>query len=259
MAGLQEAGRVYPCVCSRKDIQNALRAPHAEDRGSGYPGTCRDRFADHAAAARWESANAARLGRRPVGAALRLRVQQGPVRFDDLVMGPREVDVAGAFGDFVVRRKDGAFAYMYAVVLDDIAMGVSEVVRGDDLVDCTAQQLIVAQAIARHSGDPGIRALAAGSVPRFAHVPLVYGDDGRRLAKRDRSLHVGNLQERGIDPSRLMRWLSLSLGTGDTADLHEMAGRFCWARVRRQGVLFGVQELAAMAEDIYSPSVRFVA
>jgi len=257
------AGRVYPCVCTRKDIERALRAPHAEDKGSAYPGTCRGRFADIPAAVRHEAAESLRQGRRPVGVALRLRVGAvcggGVVRFHDEFAGERSVDLTRDSGDLVVRRKDGTHAYMFAVVADDIAMGVTEVVRGDDLLDCTAQQIAVADALAKHVTDEAISKLARGNQPRFVHVPLVYGDDGRRLAKRNKSLHLGTIREQGIAAERVLRWLAASLGVGDCADLRQMAENFRWDKVSRRSVAFGDVEMAAMiAGGEYSPIVRFL-
>lgn len=264
LLGLIEAGLAYACVCTRKDIQDALRAPHAEDRGPRYAGTCRDRFASVAHAVRWQAAQAARRGDRPAGAALRLKVGDRVVRFEDAMAGPQEEYLARDVGDFVIRRKDESVAYMFAVVLDDIAMGVTEVVRGDDLLACTAQQLAVADAIAEHAPDAELRHRAASNRPRLVHIPLVYGDDGRRLAKRNKSLHVRNLQDLGVSQRRLMRWLVVSLGLpdpgqgGERIDLGQLAAGFDWDRVPRSGVLFGEVEFAAMQSGAqYSPIIRF--
>ena len=252
------AGSAYPCVCTRKDIERALRAPHAEERGAAYPGTCRGRFADLAAAVRWEGALASRLGRRPVGAALRLRAEAGQTEVQDGFAGAAQIDVAGTFGDFVIRRKDGLHAYMFAVVLDDIAMGVTEIVRGDDLLECTAQQFQVAVALADHSADESVAIRAREAPPRFMHIPLVYGDDGRRLAKRDASIHVRALQEEGVPAERLRRWIAVSLGLAATGDLEAMAAAFDWERVPRWPVRFGADDLHALltAGAEYCPVAR---
>jgi glutamyl-tRNA synthetase len=174
---LRASGRAYPCFCSRAEIAAAARAPHGPgEDGPRYPGTCRD-LSPGEAARRAER-------RRP---AFRLRVEPGPVRFPDGVHGPQALDVAGTVGDFVVMRADGVAAYQLACALDDVEMGVTDVVRGDDLLPSTARQILVQGAL--------------GLVPpRFAHVPLVTGEDGARLAKRHGALSLGELRERGADP-----------------------------------------------------------
>jgi glutamyl-tRNA synthetase len=114
-------------------------------------------------------------------------VEAGPVEFEDGVHGPQAFDVSTTVGDFVVARSDGIPAYQLAVAVDDAAMGITEVVRGDDLLASTARQLLVYRAL----GLPP---------PRFAHVPLVVGPDGQRLAKRHGALSLGELRLRGADP-----------------------------------------------------------
>jgi glutamyl-tRNA synthetase len=174
---LRGAGLVYPCFCSRAEIAAASQAPHGpSDEGPRYPGTCRALSAAEVAA---------RSVRR--APAWRLRVEPGAVAFDDGMHGRCIFDVAAETGDFVVARADGIPAYQLAVAVDDAAMGIEQVVRGDDLLPSTARQLLVYRALG----------LAA---PRFAHVPLVVGEDGDRLAKRHGALSLGELRERGADP-----------------------------------------------------------
>jgi glutamyl-tRNA synthetase len=186
---LREAGLAYPCFCSRAEVAAASQAPHGPgDDGPRYPGTCRSLSpAEVAARAR---------ARRP---AWRFRSRPGPVRFVDEVHGPRAHDVAAETGDFVVMRADGVAAYQLAVVVDDAAMGIEEVVRGDDLLASTARQLLLYEAL-------GL------APPRFAHVPLVVGDDGERLAKRHGALSLGELRERGADPRAVVGLLAASAG-----------------------------------------------
>ena len=246
LARLVNAGLVYPCVCTRREIEQALRAPHAEDRGAAYSGTCDGRFGSIQDAVRFDARAAEEAGRRPFGVALRLRAPGEPMRFMDGVSGAVSVTLAEDSGDFVVRRKDRSFAYMLAVVVDDQAMGVDEVGRGDDLLDVTAQQLALYAAIARHGDSADLGADVTRPPPAWFHVPLVYGDDGRRLAKRDRSLHVQTLQESGVPGERVRRWLAGSLGLPDTDDPMEMAAHFQWAGSPRQKVVFGAAALAGL-------------
>jgi glutamyl-tRNA synthetase len=182
---LRDAGLAYPCFCSRAEIAAASQAPHGpSDEGPRYPGTC----------AGLSAAEAARRAgaRRP---AWRFRASPGAIRFEDGIHGEQEVDVAAQVGDFVVARADGVPAYQLAVVVDDAAMEIGEVVRGDDLLASTGRQLLLYRAL-------GLRA------PRFAHVPLVVGEDGQRLAKRHGALSLGELRERGADPRAVVGLLA---------------------------------------------------
>ncbi len=168
---------LYECFCTRAEIREAVRAPHGPV--GHYPGTCR---------ALSEEQRAIRRVERP--AALRVRAQDVEVSFSDRMLGPS----VGIVDDFVVRRADGAIAYNLAVVVDDAAQGVEEVVRGADLLDSTPRQLWLARAL---------------GVPEssFAHVPLVLGPDGARLAKRH-----GSVTLREVAPAVALRWMASSLG-----------------------------------------------
>ena len=148
---------LYPCYCSRREVREAVAAPHGPLPEGAYPGTCRDLTPGERAAR--EAA-----GRRP---AWRVRAGGARIAVDDR----RHGRVEGVVDDFVVRRADGAPAYQVAVVVDDHDQGVGEVVRGDDLLDTTPRQVWLARTL-------GLR------VPAYAHVPLVLGPDGERLAKR---------------------------------------------------------------------------
>lgn len=165
---LRAGGYIYPCTCSRKDIQAAVAAPHGDDEPV-YPGTCRDRTEV------------------PAGAQFswRFRVPDGEViSFADGRMGRQHFMAGRDFGDFVVWRPDGVPAYQLACVTDDAAMGITEVVRGADLLASTARQLLLYRALG----------LAA---PAFYHCELVNDETGRRLAKRHDSLSLKALRERG--------------------------------------------------------------
>ncbi len=245
MQRLTRAGMVYPCICTRKDIELASRAPHAEDKGRPYPGTCRGRFADEGAAIRWEGANALRRGRRPLGCALRLRVPSAPVLFSDRIHGPQATRLPDDCGDFVLRKKDGDYAYMFSVVVDDLAMGVTEVIRGDDLLDCTAQQVAVYQAIATHCDAQDLGGADPRSpMPSWTHVPLVLGGDGRRLAKRNRSVHVQQLAAEGVSAGRVRRWLARSMGLPDSGDLRDLVAAWPSHRTVSDPVVFVPADLA---------------
>jgi glutamyl-tRNA synthetase len=189
---LKRSDLVYPCTCTRSDIARAAAAPHPEDEGPAYPGTCAGRSATDAEAL-------ARAGR---AFAWRFRVPAGPVAWDDLVLGPLAGQPARAGGDFIVGRDPAGPAYQLAVVHDDATMGVSQVIRGDDLVPSTPRQILLYCAL-------------GWTPPAFGHVPLALGPDGRRLAKRDGSLKLATLRAAGVDPRRLVGRLARSCGWAD--------------------------------------------
>ncbi|HEX8066422.1 MAG TPA: tRNA glutamyl-Q(34) synthetase GluQRS [Thermoleophilaceae bacterium] len=182
---LDEAGRLYPCYCTRAEIRQAASAPHGPPAEGRYPGTCRELGAA-------ERAEREAAGRPP---ALRLRADGEVVRLSDRLAGP----VAGEVDDFVVRRGDGAPAYNLAVVADDAAQGVGEVVRGADLLDSTPRQLLLAR-------------LLGVAEPRYAHVPLVLGPDGARLAKRHGAVTLADRAARGETAAGVLSWLAASAG-----------------------------------------------
>lgn len=182
---LKEKELVYPCTCTRSDIADAASAPHLEHEGPVYPGTCALR----------KAADVASLDR-PY--AWRFRVSDSP-SFDDLYRGPTHVDLKQVGGDFVVWKSSKTPAYQLAVVVDDAAMGITEVVRGDDLIPSTPRQLLLYRAL-------GLRE------PRFAHVPLVVGPDGRRLAKRHGDTRLAALREAGEKAESLIGLLAWSCG-----------------------------------------------
>jgi glutamyl-tRNA synthetase len=176
---LRAGGFIYPCTCSRKDIQSAARAPHvADDHEPIYPGTCRFNQLDPAAGKKF---------------SWRFRVPDGEtVLFTDANLGPQHFVAGRDFGDFVVWRHDGVPAYQLAVVADDAAMGITEVVRGADLLVSTARQLLLYRAL-------GLLA------PAFYHCPLMLDESGVRLAKRHAGLSLRALRELGAQPEELRR------------------------------------------------------
>jgi glutamyl-tRNA synthetase len=213
---LEGAGRLYPCFCSRAEIARAATAPHgASDDGPRYPGNCRDLTA----AQRAERSRT----RHP---ALRFRPEPGRVTtFDDLVHGPQSQDVEAVVGDFVVRRNDGVASYQLAVVVDDAASGVTDVLRGDDLLGSTPRQLQLLDAL----GLPQ---------PRHAHVPLLMGDDGKRLAKREGAFAVADLRRLGIPPERVVGVLAgwSGIGVGEPIAARELVAGFSLDNVPRTPV-----------------------
>ena len=189
---LRREGRVYPCACARREIESFRSAPNAgEEAGERrYPGVCRDRFANELAA------RAASEGRE---AAWRFRVEAGrEMVFIDGFFGRRSGKLSEWSGDFLIARGEQA-GYQLAVVVDDNALGVTEVVRGADLLPSTERQLALYEAL-------GFKP------PAFFHVPLVVGPDGRRLAKRHGDTRLCRLRESGRPPGRVLGWLAKSLG-----------------------------------------------
>ena len=206
---LIEEDRVYPCTCTRGDIARAASAPHAGEEGPGYPGTCAERSA----------ADARTLGDRPF--AWRFRVPHGQVWWDDLVLGTTCEEPFLVGGDFVVARSTGPISYQLAAVHDDAAMGVTQVIRGADLVPSTPRQILLYRALGR-------------AEPAFGHVPLAVGPDGRRLAKRDGSIKIAAVREAGVDPRRFIGWLARACGWSSAVEPSrpgDWIGRFDLAKV----------------------------
>ena len=199
---LDADGALYPCFCTRAEIRQAASAPHGALPEGAYPGTCR-------ALTRAQRAAREAAGRPP---ALRLRAGTATVAFTDRLLGPHE----GAVDDLVVRRNDGIPAYNLAVVVDDTAAGVGEVVRGADLIETTPRQLHVAARL----GMPA---------PGYAHVPLVLGADGARLAKRHGAVTLADRVAAGQSPAEVRAALARSVGLagpGETPALDELLRRF---------------------------------
>jgi glutamyl-tRNA synthetase len=207
IARLQAAGQLYECFCTRAEIRAAASAPHGPLPEGAYPGTC------------LHLTDAERAERRAGGRvpALRVRADGAHVAFVDRMLGP----VEGVVDDFVVQRNDGAPAYNLAVVVDDADQGIGEVVRGDDLAPTTPRQLLLARLL----GLP---------VPAYAHVPLVLGPDGARLAKRH-----GGVTLREVTPAAALRWMTASLGLPDAASPHELIGAFDPASLPRTAAVYG--------------------
>jgi glutamyl-tRNA synthetase len=189
IARLREKGLIYPCYCTRAELAQIASAPQS-DEGPRYPGICRHLTARERAAR--EAA-----GRRP---ALRFITPEEPVQFDDLLHGTISESVAATVGDFIVRRSDGIVSYQLAVVVDDALMGITQVVRGDDLLASTARQLAL---------------YAALKYPRpreYAHVPMITDAEGVRLAKRDAAAGLDALRAVRYTPGQVLASLAASCG-----------------------------------------------
>ena len=215
---LEARGLVYPCYCTRAE-RLAASAPH----GSDGQGGCRCRSLTAAERAALEAS------RRP---AWRLRVPEGEVSFTDGHCGPFSSDLARDCGDFIVRRSDGVYAYQLAVVADDAAMGISQVVRGRDLLDSTPRQLYLYR-------------LLGWPAPEFYHVPLLLAADGRRLSKRERDLDMGALRARHT-PEELLGLLAFLAGLLERPEpvtAQELIPVFSWEKVPQKDVVLPLELL----------------
>ena len=214
---LDAAGLVFPCTASRKDLREIASAPHRGDDAPAPPSpprlrpdSLRDGWLDDV------------LAGRDTSSAVRFRVEPETTVFDDAVFGEHREDVAQTVGDFVLRRRDGVWAYQLAVVVDDLDMGVTQVVRGADLLDSTARQIRLCRAL-------------GGTAPEFAHIPLLRNERGEKLSKRDDGLRVSALRDRGADPAQVTGYLAWSLGLLDRPARRapgELAAGFSLAAIR---------------------------
>ena len=212
---LEAQGLVYPCFCTRAEL-HAASAPHREDGQVVYPGTCRGLTAEQAAE------RARRTGRAP---ALRLWVPEEEITFTDGHMGEYGEWLLADCGDFLLGRSDGIFAYQLAVVVDDAAMGVTEVVRGADLLASTPRQLLLYRLL-------GLEA------PAFYHFPLLLGSDGQRLSKRNADAGLDTLGERYTAPEILGK-LAYLAGFNPSAEPRSgesLLEDFAWEKVPRADI-----------------------
>ena len=213
---LQDAGLTYPCFCTRAEL-HAASAPHASDGTPIYRGACRNLSAKEIARRSALRAPATRL-RVPTVDDLADDV----IEFVDRTYGAQCEALATECGDFLVRRSDGVFAYQLAVVVDDAAMGVTEVVRGCDLLGSTPRQIY-------------LQHLLGLPTPRYAHIPLIMSPNGRRLSKRDRDLDLGELRARFGTPEALLGWLAGQTGIApDTTprSAEQLVEHFSWDVIR---------------------------
>lgn len=210
----EQAGLLYPCFCSRDEL-HAAAAPHRGEQTLLYSRRCLFLTEEE------------RLALSPRRApALRIRVPDEVFSFEDGCRGSYFSNLEQSCGDFIIRRSDGVFAYQLAVVTDDALMGVTEVVRGSDLLDSTPRQLYLYR-------------LLGFSPPRFFHLPLLLAEDGRRLSKRDRDLDCGVLRDR-FSPEQLVGRLAFLAGLLDFPEAvtaAELVSRFCWDKIRREDII----------------------
>jgi len=214
LSSLVSRGLAYPCVCSRRDVEAAQSAPH-EGEQLFYPGTCRGRFASWSEAYSFlnplssstSNSNSKLQLQPPRTPCWRFRVADGSrVAFDDVFAGRFEQDVSVTLGDFPLARDEFGAGYTLACAVDDIAMGVTEVVRGDDLLAATPAQILVT------------RALGAEREISYCHVPLVVGPDGKRLAKRHGDTRIAAYRAAGVRPEKIVGRLAASCGWAEEGE-----------------------------------------
>ena len=223
---LFDKGYLFPCSLSRKDIQNLSSAPHGSSAIHPYPISLRPKQLKE----NWFSVLTDTEYQNNASssfAAIRFKVPDKVVVFQDEVYGTIQENVHQTMGDFVLKRKDGMYAYQLAVVVDDIAMEVNEVVRGTDLLSSTARQILLIQTL-------------GGTIPTYAHVPLVRNEKGEKLSKRDQALTLRALKEKGVTQQQLLGYLAHSLGLTDTlkaCSLQEVLDSFTWSRITKEDVI----------------------
>ena len=205
---LRELDLLYPCYCTRSQLHN-VNAPHLSDGTYVYPGTCRDLPPEN----------------RPEGRlpAWRVKVPDRQWELTDFAQGPYFQNLAEDCGDFVVRRADGVYVYQLAVTVDDGEAGVTEVVRGSDLLSSAPRQMYLQE-------------LFGFAHPRYGHVPMLLAPDGRRLSKRDRDLDLGAIRQR-MRPEELIGCLAFAADLIDRKEpisAVELAGEFSWDKLRRE-------------------------
>lgn len=228
LGGLAAIWAAYPCVCSRKDIEQAASAPHRGEGEAVYPGTCCGRYTS--------AQQAQSLVGRP--AAWRVRVETSAIDVHDEFAGRCSFDLAKLCGDFVIFKSDSTAAYQLAVVVDDAAAGVDAIVRGDDLLDSAARQIHLR------------RLLGLDDKVRYWHLPLVIGPDGRRLAKRHGDTRLEHYRARGATPERILGLLAYWSGLlprHEEIDLAALLNVFDLARLPKSAVVFSPADDAFLA------------
>lgn len=223
---------VYPCVCSRKDVESAQSAPHQGEQ-LYYPGTCRERFRS------WDEAYEFKKAKDGSLPCWRFRVDENTVvGFDDKFCGYCEFNVSKMLGDFPLARDIDGAGYTFACTVDDILMGVTEVVRADDLLNVTPAQILISNALK-----------AKG--PSYCHVPLVIGRDGRRLAKRHGDTRIERFRAEGVRVEQIIGYLGYTCGwcqPGEELSLEKLIPRFSLASIPKERVVC----LASEEKDFFN-------
>lgn len=221
---LLKQGHAYPCICTRKEVETASSAPHAEDGASVYPGTCRERFKSRA--------DAREFGQREP--AIRFRVPNAAMSFMDELAGVQSMNPASRLGDFVIQKADRTAAYQLAVVVDDFESGITDVVRGDDLLDSVPRQMLLYNAMGW-----------SNQIPRYTHLPLVVGTDGRRLAKRHGDTRLSSYRDSDVPVSRILsllaRWLKIP-HEREPASADDLTGKFDLHSVSPEKIVFSTKD-----------------
>ena len=215
---LEELGLIYPCYCTRSQL-HSVNAPHLSDGTYVYTGTCRNLTEDQRAA----------FNRSP---AWRVIVPDKTWSITDLVQGDYSLNLYTDCGDMVIRRADGVYVYQLAVTVDDGEAGVTEVVRGMDLLSSAPRQMYLQELF----GFPH---------PVYGHVPMILAPDGRRLSKRDRDLDLGELRKH-ISPETLIGTLAYAAGLTDRnvpLSARELAGEFSWEKLRGEAIYLNAEDL----------------
>ena len=215
---LREKGLIYPCYCTRSQL-HSVNAPHLSDGTYVYTGTCRDLTEE----------DRAKFDRKP---AWRVIVPDRLWQVEDLVQGHYELNLYDQCGDMVMRRADGIYVYQLAVTVDDGEAGVTEVVRGMDLLSSAPRQMYLQELF----GFPH---------PAYGHVPMLLAPDGRRLSKRDRDLDLGELRKR-VTPQQLIGTLAFAAGLIDQntpISAQELAGEFSWDKLSGENIFLDSSRL----------------
>ena len=215
---LRDLNLLYPCYCTRSQL-HSVNAPHLSDGTYVYPGTCRNLTPQQQAA----------FGRDP---AWRVRVPDKQWQIEDRVQGSYRENLATDCGDFVVRRADGVFVYQLAVTVDDGEAGVTEVVRGTDLLSSAPRQMYLQE-------------LFGFAHPAYGHVPMLLAADGRRLSKRDRDMDLGFLQAH-TTPQKLLGLLAFASGLTDRPEAisaRELAAEFTWEKLKKEDIYLDLSPL----------------
>ena len=215
---LEEKGLLYPCYCTRSQL-HSVNAPHLSDGTYVYAGTCRD----------LDPAARAAFGRDP---AFRVKVPDRRWVVEDLCQGTFRQNLATDCGDFVVRRADGVYVYQLAVTVDDGLAGVTEVVRGMDLLSSAPRQMYLQELF----GFPH---------PAYGHVPMLVAPDGRRLSKRDKDMDLGFLQQ-NVTAETLLGLLACASGLIDRCEpvsAKELAAEFSWEKLRKEDICLDITNI----------------